>query len=144
MQEQKVKLTNLCPIFVSNDVKRTVNYYVEELGFQYAKHYDKSMSFATVYRDSIEFIIVQSKYGEVKSNLERYGSGCDAYINTDTVEGVDIMYEEFKLRNINIVSEPKVMDYSCYEFIIQDIDGRYIGIGLICDKQNYFKNANVL
>lgn len=58
---KKDQLVNLCPVFVSNDVKRTVKYYTEKLGFASAKHFDKIENFATVYRDSIEFVIVQAK-----------------------------------------------------------------------------------
>jgi catechol 2,3-dioxygenase-like lactoylglutathione lyase family enzyme len=89
MKEGKVKLDNLCPVFISNDIQKTVNYYVEELGFKFAKHYDKTSNFATIYRDSIEFVILQAKYGKAESNTQKYGVGYDAYIDPDTVEGVD-------------------------------------------------------
>lgn len=56
---KSVRLTNICPVFVSEDVKKTVNYYVETLGFKYANHFDKIDNFATVYRDEIEIVIVQ-------------------------------------------------------------------------------------
>lgn len=143
MSEKKVKLVNLCPVFLSNDVKKTVEYYVEKLGFKYAEHYDKNLNFATVYRDSVEFVIAQSKYGEVESNQKKFGNGYDAYINTDTVGGVDIVYEEFKSKDVKVVSKPGKTDYGSYEFGIEDIDGRIIGIGLIYDKQHYFKNSNI-
>lgn len=143
MTEVKVKLTNLCPVFVSADVKKTVAYYVENLGFKYAAHYDKADKFATVYRDDIEFVIVQSKFGEIQSNTKRYGAGYDAYIDTDTVDGVDIVYEEFKAKGVSIVSEPRKTDYGSYEFVIEDIDGRLIGIGLIFSNQVFFKNSNI-
>jgi len=33
----KAKLVNLCPVFISKDVKRTVQFYVNNLGFKYAR-----------------------------------------------------------------------------------------------------------
>lgn len=144
MKQCGVKLTSVCPVFVSNDIKKTVRYYVEELGFQSATHYDQVESFATIYRDSIEFVIVQSKYGEIVSNTKRYGAGYDAYIVTDTVEGVDVIYQEFKAKDVKIVSIPRKMSYGNYEFVIEDIDERLIGIGIIYDNKVYFKNSDFI
>lgn len=143
MSTNRVKLINLCPVFVSEDVRKTVNFYVEKLGFKFAAHYDKIDNFATIYRDSIEFVIVQSKFGKVESNTKRYGAGYDAYIDTDTVDGVDIIYEEFVSNGVKIVAIPRKTDYGSYEFVIEDIDGRLIGIGLIYSNQIYFENSNI-
>lgn len=142
MPVDKVKLINACPVFISNDIRRTVKFYIEKLGFKSATHYDKIDNFATIYRDSIEFVIVQSKFGEIESNTKRYGSGYDAYIDPDTVNGVDIIYKEFKSKDVKIVSEPKMTDYGSYEFVLEDIDGRFIGIGRIYDNKTYFENSN--
>lgn len=139
----EVKLTNLCPVFVSKDVRKTVEFYVEKLGFKYAKHYAKIESFATIYRDSIEFVIVQAKYGEVESNTKRYGVGYDAYIDTDTVGGVDIIYKEFLSKGVKIILEPRKTEYGSYEFVIEDIDGRLIGVALIYSNQVYFKDSDI-
>ena len=144
MSENKVKLTNLCPVFISEDVRKTVKFYVEKLGFKFATHYDKIDNFATIYRDSIEFVIVQSKFGKIESNTKRYGAGYDAYIDTDTVGAVDIVYEEFISKGVKIVSKPGKTDYGSYEFVIEDIDGRLIGIGLIYHKETFFKNSDVM
>lgn len=143
MPENKVVLTNLCPVFVSEDVKRTVKYYTEKLGFKSALHYDKIENFATIYRDSIEFVIVQAKFGKVESNTQRYGAGYDAYIDTDTVGGVDIIYQEFVSKDVKIVEEPRKMAYGSYEFVFEDIDGRQVGVGLIYDNETYFKNSDM-
>jgi len=144
VEGKKLSLVNLCPVFISEDVKKTVKYYVEELGFRYANHFEKIDSFATVYRDSIEFVIVQSKFGKVESNTKRYGAGFDAYINPDTVEGVDILYQEYLLKEVKIISEPYRTDYGNYEFVIEDIDGRLIGIGTIYDNNTYFGDSNLI
>ena len=142
MSADNVKLVNVCPVFVSSDVRQTVKFYVEKLGFKSATHYDKVDNFATIYRDSIEFVIVQSKFGNIESNKKRYGNAYDAYIDPDTVEGVDVIYREFKEKGVKIVSEPKRTDYGSYEFALEDIDGRVIGIGLIYNDALYFENSD--
>ncbi|MFW6036137.1 MAG: VOC family protein [Halothermotrichaceae bacterium] len=138
------KLVNVCPVFITDDIKKTVKYYVEKLGFKYAEHYDKIETFATIYRDSIEIIIVQKEKGEIKSNQSRYGSGYDAYIDTESLEGIDYIYEEYKQKGVKIIDELAITDYGSYEFVFEDIDGRHIGVGLIADKEKFFEKSNYL
>lgn len=70
-------------------------------------------------RKVVRLCILEIYYG--------YGAGYDAYIDTDTVAGVNIIFNEFISKGVLIVSEPKNTDYGSYEFVIQDIDGRLIG-----------------
>ena len=137
------RFVNLCPVFLSPDIQKTVRFYTEKLGFHYARHYDKSENFATLYRDDIEFVIVQAKHGEVQSNTRRYGAGFDAYIDTDTPGGIDSIYVEYKAKGVTILIEPHNTSYGSYEFVIEDIDGRQIGIGRIFDEQTYFKDSDI-
>ena len=55
------KLGKICPVFLTDDVMKTTDFYVNKLGFKFAKHLDKIENFTTVYRDSIEIVIVQKK-----------------------------------------------------------------------------------
>ena len=139
-----VKLTNICPVFISEDVKRTTEYYVNALGFKYAGHFDKVDQFAALYRDAIEIVVVQKQKGNVESNTKRYGNGFDAYIDTDTLEGVDIVFREFQEKQVKIVTGPRITDYGSYEFVFEDIDGRMIGVGLIANNDGFFGNSNYL
>jgi catechol 2,3-dioxygenase-like lactoylglutathione lyase family enzyme len=143
MPKEGSRFVNLCPVFLSTDIKKTVQFYTEKLGFKSATHYDKVENFATLYRDDIEFIIVQAKHGEVLSNSKRYGAGYDAYIDTATPDGIEPIYQEFKAQGVKILSEPHKTAYGSYEFVIEDVDRRQIGIGKIFDKAFYFKNSDV-
>ncbi len=138
----QVKLVNVCPVFVSEDVKRTTEYYVHVLGFKYASHFDKADQFAALYRDSIEIVVVQKQKGTVDSNTKRYGFGFDAYIDPDTLEGVDLLFREFQEKQVKIITEPRITEYGSYEFVFEDIDGRMIGVGLIANKDRFFANSN--
>jgi catechol 2,3-dioxygenase-like lactoylglutathione lyase family enzyme len=142
MSKDASRFVNVCPVFLSGDVKRTVDFYTEKLGFQSAKHFDATENFAALYRDEIEFVIVQAKQGRIASNLQRYGAGYDAYIDTATPEGIDPIYEEFRAKGVRIVSEPHTTTYGSYEFVFEDIDGRYIGVGRIVDKMVFFKDSD--
>lgn len=139
---KNVKLTNVCPVLISADIVNTVNFYIKKLGFNYAKHYDKIDNFATLYRDSIELVVVQSKFGKVESNAKTHGVGYDIYINPDTIDGVDELYHEFLSNGVKVIEEPRKTDYGSYEFVVEDVDKRLIGIGLIYNNKIYFKNSD--
>ncbi len=139
----QVKLANICPVFVSEDVRRTTEYYVNVLGFKYASHFDKVDQFAALYRDSVEIVVVQKQKGNVESNQKRYGNGFDAYIDPDTLEGVNTLFHEFQAKQVKIITEPKITDYGSYEFVFEDIDGRMIGVGLIANKDTFFADSNI-
>ena len=143
MSKEGSRFVNLCPVFVSPDIKKTVKFYTEKLGFKSAKHYDKIENFATLYRDEIEFIIVQAKQGKCESNMQRYGAGYDAYIDPATLEGIDAIHAEFKAQSVKILSKPHKTAYGSYEFVIEDIDGRQIGIGRIVEEGVYFKDSDI-
>ncbi len=140
----KVKLTNVCPVFVSEDVQRTTDYYVDVLGFRYAAHFDKAARFAALYRDAIEIVVVQKRKGRVQSNTKRYGRGFDAYIDPDTLAGVDALFDELREKKVKIISPPQMTEYGSYEFVFEDIDGRLIGVGLIAHGDKFFENSNFL
>ena len=143
MSNDGSRFVSLCPVFISRDIEKTVEFYTEKLGFKSAKHYDKAENFATLYRDDIEFVIIQAKSGEITSTTQGHRTGNDdAYIVTATPEGVDPIYEEFKAKGVKILSKPHMTDYGSYEFTIEDIDGRQIGIGRISDKAVYFKDSD--
>ena len=144
MSNDGSRLVSLCPVFISPNIEKTVAFYTDKLGFKSATHYDKSENFATLYRDSIEFVIVQAKPGAITSTIHRNGpENDDAYIVTATPGGVDPLYEEFNAQGVKILAEPHETDYGSYEFTIEDIDGRRIGIGRIFDQAVYFKNSNL-
>jgi predicted enzyme related to lactoylglutathione lyase len=140
----KANLANICPVFLSPDVRKTVQFYVEKLGFKYATHLDKIDSFATIYRDTIEIVVVQLTKGAVTPNSELYGKGYDTYINPKTVRDVDLLHEEFQKQNIQILKKPHLTDYGSREFSFKDCDGRIIGVGRIADKEKFFTESNFL
>lgn len=144
MSSDGSRMVNLCPVFVSTDIEKTVEFYAEKLSFSSVKHYDKAEVFATLYRDDIEFVIVQAKPEPLASTTQRNGPGNDdAYIVTATPEGIESLYEEFKAQGVKILAEPHETEYGSYEFTIEDVDGRRIGIGRIFDKDFYFKNLTL-
>jgi uncharacterized glyoxalase superfamily protein PhnB len=143
MNKKDARFVNLAAVLISSDAVKTAEYYSDIMGFKIVEHFDGKEKFAALYRDEIEIIIVQSKYGEVQSNRKKYGAGYDIYIAPDTVEGVDLIYTELKDKGAKIISAPQMTEYGSYEFVMEDIDGRLIGIGQVKDKERFFKNTDV-
>jgi len=132
------KLVNAVITFITTDVEKTATYYHYVLGFRLVTHYDNAEPFAAMYRDSVEIVVVQAKFGEILPNRTRFGAGYDAYLDPDTVGGVDEFYKEWKEKGARIAVEPFVTPYGSYEFVIEDIDGRLIGVGRIKEKEVFF------
>jgi len=143
MPVEDSRLVNLCPVFVCPDLPKTVKFYTEKLGFKAARHYDKIENFAALYRDDIELILVQARQGQVLSNTERHGAGYDAYMDPAAPEGVDSLYEEFSAQEVKIVAKPHMTEYGSYEFVIEDLDGRQLGIGLMVNRPTFFEDSDL-
>jgi predicted lactoylglutathione lyase len=137
-----MSMKTICPVFICNDIEKTLKYYVDILGFKYADHIDKVEKFVAIYRDSIEIILVQKIKGTIESNTRKYGSGEDAYICPDSIESVENLYIELKNKKVAKLCEPKLEYYGSYEFSFEDIDGRIIGIGRIKNRDDFFKKSN--
>jgi len=86
-------------------------------------------------------VLVEAKRGEVEPNRARYGAGFDIYFDPDTLEGVDAMHAELMAKGARILGEPAMTPYGSCEFVVEDVDGRLIGIGRISDRERFFQGA---
>jgi catechol 2,3-dioxygenase-like lactoylglutathione lyase family enzyme len=136
--DARARLENIAPVFVSTDLERTAGYYRDVFGFEVVEHFEAEEPFAALYRDSVEIIVVQADKGAIESNQARHGAGFDAYLDPDSVEAVDLFHAELEERGARILSPPAPAPYGCYEFVVEDIDGRRIGIGRIRDRDVFF------
>lgn len=139
---ERAKLVNVAPVLVSSDVRQTAEYYRDVLAFELVEHYESPEPFATLYRDSTEVVVVQAVQGRVESNTRRYGAGYDFYLDPEELAGVDLLYEELREKDANIVAAPAMTAYGSYEFVLEDIDGRRIGIGRVKDEGVFFKRQS--
>jgi Glyoxalase/Bleomycin resistance protein/Dioxygenase superfamily. len=115
------------PVFPTPDIIRTAEYYEKALGFRVVKFLDAKEPHICLYRDSTEIILTKSNGQEVIPNRKLYGYGYDAYFITDNQEELQ---EEFKNAGANIVRPLFKVDYHIQEFVVEDIDGRWIGFGI--------------
>ena len=139
----KSKVHQHRPSLHRQDLKTTVSFYTEKLHFTSAEHFDKREAFAAIYRDEIEIIVVKGRHGLVQENMARHGAGFDAYIDTETVDGVDVAYKECQECGVANLARPHMTDYGSYAFTFQDPDGRIIGVGRIADRNKFFAASSV-
>lgn len=114
------------PVFPARDIEKTASYYVSVLGFRRVDYSECSEPHVCLYRDDIEIILTKANRSVIP-NHELYGYGYDAYLITENqIE----MQDEFKKRGAKIVREVSTTDYRNTEFVVEDIDGRWLGFGV--------------
>lgn len=120
-------LISLSCIFPSDDIKKTAAYYKQKLGFSAVEYLDSIEPHICLYRDSTEIILTQTKGSKFIPNHMLYGYGYDAYFYTRQQQ---TLLDEFTNKGVTVVKPLSVTDYKNNEFVIEDIDGRWIGFGI--------------
>lgn len=120
-------------VFPTLDIIRTSEYYEKVLGFKAVKYLGTQEPHICLYRDFTEIILTKSSGQEVIPNRKLYGYGYDAYFITDAQEELQ---EEFKAAGATIVRQLSNTDYHNKEFVVEDIDGRWIGFGIKEEGEN--------
>jgi Glyoxalase/Bleomycin resistance protein/Dioxygenase superfamily len=111
------KLNKVAPQFVVGDVVKTAEYYRDFLGFKILDYFLDPPVFAMVERDEVELHFGKADGEDVKTNAIRRKIGYDAYIWTSDIAA---LYEEFKIRNVNIIEGPVKRQYGRREIVIKD------------------------
>lgn len=114
-------------VFPTTDIKRTAAFYVQKLGFRAYEYLHTEEPHICLYRDATEIILTESNGQKVIPNRELYGYGYDAYFITRNQEALQ---QEFKQADVPIVRELRHTDYANREFVVEDIDGRWIAFGI--------------
>ncbi|NYV67092.1 VOC family protein [Bacillus sp. Gen3] len=118
-------------VFPTPDIIRTAKFYEEKLGFQAAQYLDTVEPHICLYRDATEIILTKSNGQAVVPNRKLYGYGYDAYFIT---ENQTQLQQEFNDLNVKIIRPLIDTDYNNKEFVIEDIDGRWLAFGINTQK----------
>lgn len=121
-----MSLRGLSCIFPVCDIKKTSEYYVSKLGFRAVEYLDCKEPHICLYRDESEIILLKSNT-DVIPNRKLYGYGYDAYFYTADQENLE---KEFLEKDVIFARRLNVTDYQNKEFVIEDIDGRWLAFGL--------------
>ena len=112
---------------MSAQVQETARFYRDTLDFRVVEHAEGEERFAALYKDGVEILLVQTGAGVIRPNRDRYGTGYDLYL---TPPDVDQAYEFVRDRGGKVVRAPSMTAYGNYEFVLEDPEKRWIGIGL--------------
>lgn len=121
-----MSIGSLSCIFPVPDMRKTADYYVSKLGFRAVEYPDCKEPHVCLYRDSVEIILLKSN-SAVRPNHALYGYGYDAYFYTGNQE---MLEKEFAEKNVAFIKHLNITDYQNKEFVIEDIDGRWLAFGL--------------
>lgn len=122
-----MNLIGLSCIFPVSDINKTSEFYVSKLSFRAVEYLECKEPHICLYRDKIEIILLNANKEKVLPNRELYGYGYDAYIYTNKQEFLE---KELISKNVKIIKPLNTTDYQNKEFVIEDLDGRWIAFGL--------------
>lgn len=114
-------------IFPAPDIRETARFYVLKLGFRAVEYLECEEPHICLYRDDIEIILLQANTDSIMPNRILYGYGYDAYLYTENQE---ILEKEFTRKEVKFVKYLNTTDYQNKEFVVEDIDGRWLAFGL--------------
>ena len=118
-------IRQIAPQFFTTDMRTTLEYYAEKLGFQCLGTWQDPPVYAIVARDhhNIHFRCAQPP----TPGPDKYsGELLDAYV---FVEDADALFEEYSLRKVEFARGLANMPWNSREFVVKDCDGRLIAFG---------------
>lgn len=108
---------SIVPILYSNDVKRSIKYYMEQLAFDEKWEWDNHPTFGGVSKDCVRIFFCLKDQGN---------PGTWVAIN---MQNVDEYYEIIKARGAKILSAPADKEWYMREMLVEDPDGHIIRFG---------------
>ena len=121
-----MELTGLSCIFPGPDILKTARFYTDSLGFRAVGYVECEEPHICLYRDKTEIILLKANTDRVFTNRELYGYGYDAYLYTSEMEELE---KQLRRNRVKIARPLSMTDYKNREFVIEDIDGRWIAFG---------------
>ena len=111
------------PILYSKDVKNSLKYYTEILGFDDSWEWGNPTDFGGIVKDDVEIFFCLD------------GQGSPGTWLAIIVDDVDAYYNIIKDKGARILSKPESKEWNMREMLVQDPDGHIIRFGhrIDCD-----------
>jgi len=111
------------PILYSTDIKNSIKYYIEKLGFADSWVWGDTPDFGGVVKDNVEIFFCLMEQGK------------PGYWLTIVLDDVDEYYHSIKDKGAKILAAPENMQWSMREMLVEDPDGHIIRFGhrIECD-----------
>lgn len=117
----KAQLIGSAPIIAVKDVKQTVDYYIEKLGFELIATVLNPPVYGMVQRDGF-----QLHFGKSENHTPHRSDLPDFIL---WVPEIDIFFGEVNKKRVTVVTPITLRPYGSREFIIEDLNGYRILIG---------------
>jgi uncharacterized glyoxalase superfamily protein PhnB len=118
---KSAKLSAAAPVFVVQDVRRSLEHYRNVFGFRTEFTHGEPASYAGLERDGVILHLQAAR----DSKLNAGQSAIYVFV-TD----VDALHRELKSRGARIVNGPKDYPYGMRDFDVQDLDGNSLCFGM--------------
>ena len=115
MDPAVARIKSIAPLLLVSDLEHSIDFYADKLGFKVLFQYEDF--YASVSRDGNE---IHLKTGQ------RPKRGEDELDVNCSVEGVDVLYDEWKRQSVEVTQPLRDMPYG-REFYIADPDGHILG-----------------
>jgi catechol 2,3-dioxygenase-like lactoylglutathione lyase family enzyme len=123
---KSARLSTASPVFVVEDVKRSVDYYRNALGFRVEFTHGEPPSYAGIERDNVTVHLQTARDSKRKA-----GQSAIYVFVTD----VDALHRELRSRGAKIVNGPRDYPYGMRDFDVEDLDGNSLCFGMELKKQ---------
>jgi len=118
-------IRQIVPLFFTLDIRTTVAFYEEKLGFSLLGTWQDPPVYAIMARDqhAIHFRCAAPP----TANPDKYADELlDAYLH---VEDADALYDEYAARGVTFARGLAYMPWNSREFVVKDCDGRLLAFG---------------
>jgi len=116
-QIQKNSFECVTPILNVKNVPKSIEYYVNVLGFKKDWEWETPATFASVSRDDVHIFLCQEAQGQSGMWMSIF------------VENVDALYEEYQASGAIIRQKPTNFPWGVREMNIEDPDGHRLRMG---------------
>ena len=114
-------------VFPTPNIIKTSEFYEKIMGFKSVQYLNDKQPHIYLYRDSTEIILTKLNGEDVIPKRKLYGHWYDAYFITDNQKKLQ---EELRTAGANIILQLFNTEYNHQEFVVEDIDGRWICFGI--------------
>ena len=125
MVESAAMIRQIAPQFFTTDMRATLMYYTDKLGFDCVGTWQDPPVYAIVARDGHR---IHFRWAEPSaSNPDKYDDELlDAYL---FVDDADALYGEYAARGVEFTRDLGNTPWRSREFVLRDCDGRLLAFG---------------
>jgi len=122
-----MRFISIAPQFVVPDVRRTAEWYRDNLGFEILGYFfGEPPVYCITRRGNVEIHFGRGDSEKTVSNTQVREISMEAYV---FIEGVHALYEELVAKGVEVPYPPTTREYNCTEIEITDCDGHKLVFG---------------